>query len=326
MDPARLMWFYNEVLPWGWGAVVAACPGYVVLRWLGRRWKYRDAARLAAEPRCLRCGYIIRPGGSVVCPECGGDVRERGIVAPGALPPLAVWPWYLLAVLTAVPVGWWAGTQIEERQPFGWGYELVRVVHLEGTPRVRMAEARHVIMVDARGTGRYFGKRPEYVQVWWLPPEGGRPDVPVLLVYADPYRYVASGGVGAMRREGPFDRRVIAEFLALCEPALPERRRERVIEEIDEAVRLFASGAFSSEIGTSSGDVPNSSVSFSDISQQVVVYHVPARTRLILRTGFALLLLIPALWLVRNAVRRGRARRRERWGRAAEGLGLVPRV
>src|SRR5687768_7245870 len=31
------------------------------------------------EPRCGRCGYIVRGIPTFVCPECGSDVREVGI-------------------------------------------------------------------------------------------------------------------------------------------------------------------------------------------------------------------------------------------------------
>jgi hypothetical protein len=63
----------------------------------------------AASPRaCGRCGYDVRGLPTFACPECGSDLREVGIVAPGSpphAPPLffaalrATWPRLLLAAI-----------------------------------------------------------------------------------------------------------------------------------------------------------------------------------------------------------------------------------
>jgi len=62
-----------------------------------------DAAR---EPRCARCGYIVRGLQGMTCPECGGDLREVGILAPGVAPALSrgkrVLIWTLAAPLPAI--------------------------------------------------------------------------------------------------------------------------------------------------------------------------------------------------------------------------------
>jgi hypothetical protein len=44
--------------------------------------KPRGAAH-ADEPTCGQCGYIVRGIEGWICPECGGDLREVGIIPPG---------------------------------------------------------------------------------------------------------------------------------------------------------------------------------------------------------------------------------------------------
>jgi hypothetical protein len=41
----------------------------------------RHRAARSADPRCGRCGYIVRGISTLRCPECGSDLREVGIVA-----------------------------------------------------------------------------------------------------------------------------------------------------------------------------------------------------------------------------------------------------
>jgi hypothetical protein len=40
-----------------------------------------------AEPSCGRCGYCVRGLESMICPECGSDLRKVGILTPGTLKP-----------------------------------------------------------------------------------------------------------------------------------------------------------------------------------------------------------------------------------------------
>ncbi|MEO6437531.1 MAG: hypothetical protein ABIP55_17435, partial [Tepidisphaeraceae bacterium] len=47
----------------------------------------RTAARVT-EPSCGKCGYCIRGLESLVCLECGSDLREAGILTPGDTKPL----------------------------------------------------------------------------------------------------------------------------------------------------------------------------------------------------------------------------------------------
>ena len=75
------MW--QEYISLAYGFAIAACVAVLGWRWAWRWWKYRDLARLAREPRCGTCGYILARGTAVICPECGSDVRERGSFCRG---------------------------------------------------------------------------------------------------------------------------------------------------------------------------------------------------------------------------------------------------
>src|SRR5688500_2850472 len=55
-----------------------------------------------ADPTSGKCGYIIRGIAGFTCPECGSDLREVGIVAPGLRKPLGTAA--RLALWTAVAV------------------------------------------------------------------------------------------------------------------------------------------------------------------------------------------------------------------------------
>ena len=43
----------------------------------------RARQRKIREPVCARCGYVVRGIAELRCPECGSDLREVGIIAPG---------------------------------------------------------------------------------------------------------------------------------------------------------------------------------------------------------------------------------------------------
>jgi hypothetical protein len=60
-------------------------------------------ANSAVEPACGHCGYCVRGIEGPVCPECGSDLREVGIVTPGNR--RSVSPWTYVALWTlALPL------------------------------------------------------------------------------------------------------------------------------------------------------------------------------------------------------------------------------
>ena len=209
-----------EWVPWAYAAAVAACAGVVVYRWLVARWKYGDRLALAAEPRCAACGYIIAPGSSVICPECGGDLREVGLVTATTRPVRSAGPWYLLAFLAALPIGLAAAPAVRRVWPFGWRYHAVWWVDVRlGAPDV-MDRNHHRLMVSATGEGRYFGRRAAQLAVTDQPPgrfkTRGRERMksPAQLTWL---RLADDGGAAG---DAPYSRALLEEFVAHVAPAL----------------------------------------------------------------------------------------------------------
>ncbi|MDP9173740.1 MAG: hypothetical protein M3O30_07725 [Planctomycetota bacterium] len=66
--------------------------------------------RALAEPTCGQCGYCVRGIAGLICPECGADLREVGIVPPGGRAPnpanrLAIL-WTIALPLPAMLITW----------------------------------------------------------------------------------------------------------------------------------------------------------------------------------------------------------------------------
>src|SRR5688572_4963144 len=138
----RLLYFLNGPLPsvtledaltWAYWVVVAACAGWLLLRWFAVNRRFGLSRRRRTEPRCARCGYIVGRGCSVVCAECGSDVREGGIVTPDTPPQAGVAPGvgYVLAALAPLPVALAMGSIVARWQPFGWDYQALWVSDLD---------------------------------------------------------------------------------------------------------------------------------------------------------------------------------------------------
>jgi hypothetical protein len=43
----------------------------------------RRQRRRVSRPSCGKCGYAVRGLPTFICPECGSDLREVGILTPG---------------------------------------------------------------------------------------------------------------------------------------------------------------------------------------------------------------------------------------------------
>jgi hypothetical protein len=57
------------------GLAVVFIVGFLVARVLRRR-------KAVTQPACGNCGYFVRGIATFICPECGQDLREAGIVTP----------------------------------------------------------------------------------------------------------------------------------------------------------------------------------------------------------------------------------------------------
>lgn len=80
--------------------VLSLVPLASITVWLLWRWSVREQMRL---PRCGSCGYDVRHIIALSCPECGLDLRQAGIVAPGQAPRLSAM-WAALMWLTLYPI------------------------------------------------------------------------------------------------------------------------------------------------------------------------------------------------------------------------------
>jgi hypothetical protein len=88
--------------------------------WLLWRWSVREQMRL---PRCGSCGYDVRHIMGLTCPECGLDLRQAGIVAPGQAPRLTP-IWSALMWLTLYPVPAMVVAYIIVNMLVPWSYQM----------------------------------------------------------------------------------------------------------------------------------------------------------------------------------------------------------
>ena len=112
--------------------------------------KPRAPAARAEEPTCGKCGYIVRGIAGWTCPECGSDLREVGIVAPGLRKalgtPARLGIWALVATAPALILGAvgasylapWDVTSTRNRAIFIQSPAVNAVIHVgqEGRQRV----------------------------------------------------------------------------------------------------------------------------------------------------------------------------------------------
>jgi hypothetical protein len=109
------------------------------------------------EPCCARCGYNVKGLPSFVCPECGSDLREAGIVTPGRYGPvLRAWgirTWKRVrllgkALLVAVQAGSFAA------------YNAFRIVWRSGT-REHVGPIRFTVRVGREPDAHSKSPDPE---------------------------------------------------------------------------------------------------------------------------------------------------------------------
>lgn len=300
-------------LVWAYGAAVAVTAG-VILRRRFSTWRvYRDARRLSEEPRCGRCGYIVRPGASVVCSECGSDVREGGIVGPRTLPPGRPLAWYVLVVLLALPVALWLGPRVAPWQPFGWDYEtrwLQRIDAARGG-RGQFTHSFHAFRVYAKGSGRFWGRRPALV----VPSDGWDSGIREeatfrKLIRASDVTFEEMDPVARRLRRRPFERGLIGEWVARAAPDASVATRDEVVLEMEAAV-----------VAALRGELPPTAAKRRSYSS--VTYRLRDRVPLAVSGVCYVLLACGAAWGIRRLSARRRRLARESWQRAAEGLGLV---
>lgn len=289
---------------------MGGCAAVIFFRWLAWRWKYRDRRALAAEPRCGGCGYIIARGGSVVCSECGGDVREVGIVTPATRFGRSSRAWYVLVALLAAPVGVAVARVVEERQPFGWEFSLSRWVYIDETPM-----GLHRFVVQASGTGRYFERRPEHIMVYEQPRSTAHPGLG-LVIAVPGMTYRPFVGAGDTVRPGvPFTRGALEEMIQAAAPDQPASTRQRVVSELEDHVWAVARGDFS---------VSERTLSVADaLPREALGYRLSNMSRFLVHLLCVAAVPPVPLWFMRRALRQRHDSMRRKWRRAAGEMRLV---
>jgi hypothetical protein len=216
----------GRLTEFAWWVAVGVCCAWLVGRWILRRIKRRGNRLSEDEPRCARCGYIILPGASSICPECGADVRESGLVTPSTPMPSTSMPWVVLAVLLAWPAARWLAPHIAERQPFGWAYSATRRIQLSGTSATAY--------VQSWGTGRYWSRTPHLIQARIH--NGPIAGAPYLLI--KPRRMESHLSDGRTRNwELNYDEQVVTRLASLAgfDPDTPTGRQisGQILREVD---------------------------------------------------------------------------------------------
>jgi hypothetical protein len=291
-------------------AALAASLAVILLRHLKQRWKYRRRKRPAAEPRCATCDYIILPGSSVICPECGRDLREFGIVTATTLPANGPLPWLALAGLLVLPPALWLASLVERRQPFGWEFNVSRWFYLPPAhPWAPADDAR--LVVQASGQGRYFGKHPEFVLVYEQSSRL-RPLKDLILVRGRDLTHQVMGEGGRGLRDEPLTPEVVQAYVDRVAPGASTEARRGVAADIHAYVRAVARGDFPSRDEWVSDPLPRWSVG----------YNLGEGASLVVTAVIYVMLLTAAFVAWRRAIAAYRRRLRWGWRTAADRLSM----
>jgi hypothetical protein len=200
-----------------WALALAAAVASVGICVALRRWPERKGE--GERPRCRQCGYTIIEGGSVVCSECGSDLRQVGLVTPGNRRPsgwkvpMATW-----LVLLTLPAGY-LGYLWQDYQPLAWTY---RTFDDMGTFAINK-DAAWAVAIRSAGTGRYFGLKPSWISVRSNLP--GQYPGPYLWVDPSTFTCTLFPSQTRQARQVKLDADAVDLMLELC-PPLPEEARD----------------------------------------------------------------------------------------------------
>ena len=292
---------------------LAAGVAWLVGSTLWREFRRRRSERREDEAACGRCGYVIAPGSSTRCPECGQDVRLVGLVTRDTSRLLPAGPVYALGVLLALLAGNWAGGLVAQAQPFGRRWEAEYWVHFDQPGGlIGVFGNREFIIVWAYGKGRYWRQPPRTVAVrstggmLSLVTDGGsRCDLEVL----------ASDGT-TQHSSGPFGPEMVRRFIRGAGGDPDDEEGRRATAEVEQRVRFLAAASFPSSLDEEK------------VREALPGFVVRYRLEDWVERAF-----VQLTWLVLvPAVIRGVWRYRGRWyeaaaalnGKVVERLGLVP--
>jgi hypothetical protein len=203
-------------------AAVAAA-GFVVAR--GVR---RPAATDPEHPTCGQCGYIVHGIEGFTCPECGGDLREVGIIPPGGRRPMGTAARLAIWTGLALPAGIFLGTILAPRvAPLDLIATRRRVVFIQ-SPAI--SQAIHVAQHGRRrvlGRPRVYGQTPVPMQTMILDLRPGRSDTGILVdMRTGTGRFVDASGRAT---EGALDAELVIAWLnvhGLTGAAVPAHARD----------------------------------------------------------------------------------------------------
>jgi hypothetical protein len=299
-DPIKTLYF----------AAIAACVLVLGLRfsinWLRHNRQRHDLDR---EPRCATCGYILAKGTSTICPECGSDVREHGLITSRARPRVGILPLYIILALISLPAAIQIGSVLAHRQPFfGWRYHVEQMVSVSRDDGTLFGPPRYA--VQSEGSGRYFARQPGYVWVYCNTDGSGQA---MLVVDRDASQFTLVDSAGNKAPPRPIGAVAVCEFLRLRSPDASEAQLMNASERIVSAVRAQRTG-----------NLPPQDVMLTDLWNGTSVSYSVADSVVITICVLAWVILSFLFFAVfRGLERRVLQKRQALWRSEVERLGLI---
>ena len=219
-------------------AAVLIAIAVIVVRSFESRVRWRRDANLPDDAaRCGRCGYAIRAGSSVICPECGIDARTSGLVARGTPRPMSGGgPWYALVVLLALPVAIVLGFEAAQNQPlFGARFSASAFVYFH-PPGSASPSAAPRVCVQTQGRGRYFGRELEYLWAYLMNSDYSH------MLGVQPVTLDAhlTDGKTVLGDPAPLSREHVMRLVEAARAPLSPEETARVVDEVNVRLRQFA--------------------------------------------------------------------------------------
>lgn len=291
-------------------ATIAACALVLVTR-VGLTWLSHHRRRdvLDREPRCASCGYILAVATSPICPECGRDVRQYGLVTARARPRIGLLPLYILLALLALPGAIRCGYLVAHAQPlFGWRYHCEQMVAVGLRRDGSFGPPRYAVQSEGRGLlGR---KHPDYVWAYCNTDGSGHP---MLMADLKTGQFEVVDATGRKSVAQAVTAASVADFLRQRHPDVLDTPLTSASEKIVAALRAQMSGNLPSEERML--DDPWNGISL----------HYSVSDGVVLATGFLSWVILGSLLIAgaSGASRYRLRRRRKLWHREAERVRLA---
>jgi hypothetical protein len=198
----------------------------VVLWVVSLRKSARNQAELN-EPLCARCRYCVRGLEGTTCPECGGDLREIGIIQPGAPIPFSPRRRLLIWTLAAALPGMVFGIVLADQLGPKWEITTQRRVIFSQAPYCRVtltANTHNKQLVFGRGS---FAPTPLIPEIIFLSNGSANPNTSMDIRVPDGLcRFPDATG---KRITVPYDAKAIEQWLnvqGFSDPRVAERAKD----------------------------------------------------------------------------------------------------